>query len=46
LRRSPSSSGAGVAKRCALLSVKPGFREALMAYLASSYDEIRDEDAS
>src|SRR5664279_4916510 len=25
---------------------KPGFREALMEYLASSYDEIRDEDAS
>jgi type I restriction enzyme R subunit len=25
---------------------KPGFREALMDYLASSYDEIRDEDVS
>jgi type I restriction enzyme, R subunit len=25
---------------------KPGFREALMECLASSYDEIRDEDAS
>jgi hypothetical protein len=24
----------------------PGFREALMTYLASSYDEIRAEDAS
>jgi hypothetical protein len=25
---------------------KPGFREALMEYLASSYDEIRQDDAS
>jgi type I restriction enzyme R subunit len=25
---------------------KPGFRDALMRYLAESYDEIRDEDAS
>jgi type I restriction enzyme R subunit len=25
---------------------KPGFREAFLEYLASSYDEIRDEDAS
>jgi type I restriction enzyme R subunit len=25
---------------------KPGFRDALMEYLASSYDEIREEDAS
>ncbi|MEP6528188.1 MAG: hypothetical protein ABJA86_13615 [Nocardioidaceae bacterium] len=25
---------------------KPGFREALMEYLAGSYDEIRGEDAS
>jgi type I restriction enzyme R subunit len=25
---------------------KPGFREALMEYLATSYDEIREEDAS
>ncbi|MGI8761472.1 MAG: type I restriction enzyme subunit R domain-containing protein [Jatrophihabitantaceae bacterium] len=25
---------------------KPGFRDALMTYLAGSYDEIRDEDAS
>jgi len=24
---------------------KPGFRDALMEYLAGSYDEIRDEDA-
>jgi type I restriction enzyme, R subunit len=25
---------------------KPGFREALMEYLATSYEEIREEDAS
>ena len=25
---------------------KPGFREALLDYLATSYDEIREEDVS